>query len=470
MMKKVYLALLLAGVVLRVFFHFIFPTFNVDEIALGNNIKHTDYIELLYPLTSMQSAPPLYLLLQKFIISVLPFHFWINIKLLSIISSILGIVFFYLLIKKYQFKSIFLLLFIIILFNPFIVYNSLTVKQYTIDLTGVILMVYLFKSNWFLRYGWVFFVVWCLISNIGLFACAGYLIYTFFNHKSFTNYNSIKLYIKNNILIFLSPLPYLVYFFWYMNQDGATQQKSYMVNYWKDSFIPLNEGFFKYSIYTIHGLWVYLLNAFEIWGILLMLLLVPFFVNIKKKDLRFKQEILLLFSTLIVHLILNILHLYPFSDRLYLYLALLFVLVLGSSISVLFEMNRIKKYFSVFIISISTITLFLYSFYMPHSDNDVANLYNKLNDLETKTVYVTEKSMVCIKSFDEFTDNQFKQGYTFEIIDSKLKKSKFIISRVSKKIKLNVTSPEEYIIQNLINQKIIIKINSVNGYNIFQIR
>lgn len=470
MMKKVYLVLLLAGIVLRIFSHFIVPNFNVDEISLGNSIKYSNYIDLLYPLTSLQSAPPLYLLIQKFIISVLPFSFWMNIKILSFISSILGVLFFYFIIKKYQFKSIFLLLFIIILFNPFIVYNSLTVKQYTIDLTGIILLIYLFKSNWFLRYGWIYFIVWCLISNVGLFACAGYLIYTFFIHKSYVNYKSIIIYFKNNILIFLSPFPYLIYFFWYMNQNGAAEQKSFMVNYWANSFIPLNGGFFKYIIYTVHGLWVYLLNAFEIWGILLMLLMIPFFVYIKRKELLFKQEIFLLFSILMVHLILNIFHLYPFSDRLYLYLAPLFVLILGSSISELFEIKKIKKYFSVFIITISMITLFLYSLYTPYSDNDVANLYNKLNELGIKTVYVTEKSMDCIQSFNEFTDNEFNRGNTFKIIDEKLEKSQYIISRVSKKIKFNVTSPEEDIVQNLINKKRIVKINSVNGYNIFQIR
>lgn len=469
-MKNIYLLLLLVGIVLRFFFHFIIPTFNVDEISLGNNIKYSNYIELLYPLKFGQSSPPLYLLIQKFIISIAPFSFWINIKILSFISLTLGLIFFYFIIRKYQFKIIFILLFIIILFNPFIVANSLTVKQYTIDLTGIILLIYLFKSNWFLRYGWIYFIVWCLISNIGLFACAGYLIYTFFIHKSYVNFKSTIIYIKNNILIFLSPFPYLIYFHWYMNQDGATEMKSFMVNYWANSFILLDGGIFKYLIYTIHGLWVYLLNAFEIWGLFLMLLMIPFFVYLKKKELLFKQEIFLLFSILLVHLILNIFHLYPFSDRLYLYLAPLFVLILGSSISVFFEIKKIKKYFSVFIVTISMVTLFLYSLYTPYSDNDVVSLYEKLNELETETVYVTEKSMDCIKNFNEFTDNEFNRGNTFKIIDENLEESEYIISRVSKKIKLNVSSPEEEIVQNLINQKKIVKINSVNGYNIFQIR
>lgn len=469
-MKNIYLLLLIAGIVLRLIFHFVFPAFNVDEISLGNNIKYSNYIELLYPLKFGQSSPPLYLLIQKFIISISPFSFWLNIKILSFISSILGIVFFYLFIKKYQFKSIFLLLFIIILFNPFIVYNSLTVKQYTVDLTGIIILIYLFKSNWFLRYGWAFFIIWCLISNIGLFACSGYLIYIFFNQKNYVNYKTIIDFIKKNILILLAPFPYLIYFFWYMNQDGAIEMKSFMVNYWSNSFIPLNGNIFKYLIYTIHGLWIFLLNSFEIWGIFLLLLMIPFFIFIKKKELLFKQEIFLLFSILLVHLILNIFHLYPFSDRLYLYLAPLLVLILGSSLVVFFDFKKISKYFSAFITIISFITLILYSLYTPHSDNDVVKLYNKLSKLGIKNIYVTEKSLDCIQSFNEFTDNEFNRNYQFEKIDEKLNKSQYIVSRVPKKIKLNVTSAEEQIIQNLIIQKRISKINSVNGYNIYQIK
>ncbi len=60
-MKKLLFVLLLVGVVLRVVFHFIQPAFNIDEIDLGNNIKELSFVELLYPLKSFQSAPPLYL-------------------------------------------------------------------------------------------------------------------------------------------------------------------------------------------------------------------------------------------------------------------------------------------------------------------------------------------------------------------------------------------------------------------------
>ena len=43
-------------------------------------------------------------------------------------------------------------------------------------------------------------------------------------------------------------------------------------------------------------------------------------------------------------------------------------------------------------------------------------------------------------------------------------------SRVSKKIKMNSTSPEEPFIENLIQKNKIRKIDDVNGYNIYEIK
>ncbi len=86
-MRKIFLILLLSGIILRFFTQFIFPIFNGDEISLGNNIKHSSFIELLYPLKYGQSSPPLFLLIQKLIVTISPLHFWINVKILSFISS-----------------------------------------------------------------------------------------------------------------------------------------------------------------------------------------------------------------------------------------------------------------------------------------------------------------------------------------------------------------------------------------------
>lgn len=468
-MKRVYLFLLISGIVLRFVIQFVFPAFNSDEIALGNNIKYSGFVELLYPLNFKQSAPPLYLWLQRFIVQTFPFSFWINIKILSFISSILGIVLFYVFIKRNSYKPIFLLLFIILLFNPFIVNNSLTVKQYTIDLTGIIFLFVFFKTKIFKKNNWVFFLIWCLISNIGLFACCGYLIYNLYSQYSSYNFNAVFDYIKKNILTILAPVPYVVYFFWFINQDGAAELQAYMTQYWSSTFIPLNSLIFKYLLFTIHGLWIFIFNSFEIWGLFMMLLIVPFFIFLKKQ-LLFREEILLLFCVVLVHLILNIFQMYPFSDRLYLYIAPFFILILGSSLATISDFTRIKNHFQKLYVLISIITLFLYSLYTPGNDNNVYLLYNKLNDLDTNEIYVTEKSKNNINSFNKFTDNKFMIDKKILPLDSKLDRSNYIVSRVAKKIKMNVTASEELEIQDLIYSKKIKKIDCVNGYNIYEIK
>ncbi|WP_278020607.1 hypothetical protein [Flavobacterium ginsengisoli] len=276
-------------------------------------------------------------------------------------------------------------------------------------------------------------------------------------------------FIKNNILTILVPIPYVVYFLWFMKQKGAAELKSYMVQYWSDTFIPLNSSIFKYLIFTIHGLWTSIFNAFEIWGVFMMLLIVPFFIFYRKQSL-FKEEILLLFCVILVHLILNVFQMYPFSDRLYLYIAPFFILILGSSLNTLSGFAIIKKHFQKIYIVISISTLFLYVLYMPSNDNNVYLLYKKLNNLEANQVYVTGKSLETINSFDKFTDNKFTTSKKILLLDTELDKSSYIVSRVSKKLKFNSTSPPESEIQNLIKSNRIKRIDWVNGYDIYEIK
>jgi hypothetical protein len=468
-MKKVFLLLLIIGIVLRFVVQFIFPSFNVDEISLGNNIKHSGFIELLHPLKSFQSAPPLYLWLQKLIITFSPLSFWINIKILSFFSSVAGIVLFYLFIKKNNFNTVFLIMFVILLFNPFNLYNSLTVKQYTLDLAGILFLTLYFKAKFFEKYNWIFFIIWCMISNVGLFACSGYLIFEFFKQTKSINLKSILTFINKKRLTFIAPVPYVIYFIWYMKQDGSQEMREFMVHYWYNSFIPLNSGIFKFIIYNLHGLWVYFFSAVEVWGMFLMLLMVPAFYFFQKRAILFRQEIALLLCVVFIHLILNFLHMYPFSDRLYLYILPLMLLWFGSSISSIFQTEKIKKILFSFVIFISLITFCLYCLYLPHKENDVVALNYRLNILNSREIYATEKAKKCISTFNDFTDNKFISNKKITLLDSTLTKSSYIVTRVHNKIKFNTTSPEENIIKKLLIGKKIILVDKVSGYNIYYI-
>lgn len=89
MTNRILLLIIIIGISIRLFFQFITPTFNVDEISLGDNIKNLNYSELLFPLKNFQSAPPLYLIIQKSIFNLPILPLWVKAKLLSTIVSIL---------------------------------------------------------------------------------------------------------------------------------------------------------------------------------------------------------------------------------------------------------------------------------------------------------------------------------------------------------------------------------------------
>lgn len=469
-MKNLLFIILLVGVGLRVVFHFIQPTFNIDEINLGNNIKELSFIELLYPLKSFQSAPPLYLWMQKLMIIILPFSFWFKIKILSFIASISSAYLFYILLNKEKsINSITILLFAIFIFNPFIIYNSLTVKQYGFDLVGVLFLLNFYDHKLFKKYNWIYFVIWSLISNIGLFACTGYLIFTFLKKYKSIRIKNIIGFVKSNVATFLSPIPYMIYFIWYMQQEGASELKNFMLIYWRDSFIPLNENIFKYTLYLFHQFWIYFYNAYEFWGIFLMILTFSLLYQIiKRRPFVFKQQLYLLSCVMLVHIVLNLMHFYPLSDRLFLYFSPFFILLLGASLNVIIKHKRIYKISFSIIGAFTLITIFLYSSYLPYKNNDVVKLYKTIGYLEqNNTVYLSPKAYKYINSFNDFTDYEFKCNCSFISLDSNLEKAKYIVSKVHQKIKPNKTSAEELIIINLIANKKIKKIDQVSGYNIY---
>ena len=129
----------------------------------------------------------------------------------------------------------------------------------------------------------------------------------------------------------------------------------------------------------------------------------------------------------------------------------------------------VKTHFQKINSIISITTLFLYTLYSPFNDNDVNGLYKKINCLDIPSIYATDKTRDNLIAFNKFTDNEFKNKSKIIPINSELNQSKYLISRVAKKIKRNVTSEEELLTQNLIQSNKIKKIDCVNGYTIYEI-
>jgi hypothetical protein len=471
--QKTFWLLLFIGIALRFYVQFIHPTFNVDEVALCKNLKYLTYTKLLYPLNGFQSAPPLYLWIQKTIITLSPFDFYISAKLLSFCSSIAILFLFNDLIKK-QRVLVRLLLLSIMLFNPYIIYHTLTIKQYTIDLLITLILVLSFEKSVFKRYGWLFFGVWCLLSNIGLFAISGYLIYLFL--KNCFPFKSFKIipFLRANGLVFLAPLPFISYYLWYSRQSGALELKNFMLNYWSINFISLDSQFFRHVAAIAYEIWVSVFCAVDFWGFFLMLLtLALFYFVIKKQAFLFKQELLLLSCMFIVHVLFNILRLYPLADRLILYVTPLFLLALGASITLLMELDGFKRFSKAILLTFSVITIGFYSLYFPFKENDVIGLFDKVSRIDkgSNPIYVTYKASHIIKSFNRITDNKFIEIQNRRIleIDSNLNQSKYLISKTHKYLRYDKKPLEDSTIKKLIFDKKLIKIDSVDGYTIYKI-
>jgi hypothetical protein len=469
-MRNLFIGLTVLGICFRFYLQFFYPVFNVDEIAIGNNIKELTFLELLYPLKYNQSAPPLYLWLQKSTVSISLFDFWISIKILSFFASSLTLIYFYKLIKKHMYAKEFILIFLIVIVNPYIVYNSLTLKQYTFDALGIVMLLYYFDTEKFKKYDFIFFLVWSLISNVGLFGCVGYLIYLFFKNYGFQN---IVPFIKERYKVMLSILPYLLYFSWFMQQPRAVELKKYMTIYWKESFMPLDASIFKHIFMQLHGFWVFFFTMNELIGILLFTTAIVGFIFVLKQKNRkafYFDEVMLLLSVFLVHLVLNFFNLYPLSDRLYLYLSFLFLILLLASLKKISTIPFLQNKGWILVLVLSSITLLSYNDYILFKENDVVSLNKKLNLIpETETVLYTAKSFKTVNDFNTFTNDKFKALKKPVVFDNREVNSYYLVTRIPNKLKPGKKSKEEEEVSILKKTRKVQLWHEIKGYNIYKI-
>lgn len=466
--KTIFNILLVLAIAYRFCFQFIFPKFNGDEIAIGINIKESDLFELLKPLHRGQSAPPLFLIIQKLIITHFPGPFWIKIKLLSFIASTAIVVVMRKWVSNNGNRLFFILPVVVLFFNPFLVYNSLTVKQYVFDLLGIVCLLTFFRDRWFKKYGFLFFIVWILFSNVGLFGVSGYLLSLYFEHDKKINLLKTLNFFKKNITVILSPIPYVIYFFWYKNQQGYYELYSYMQEYWKDNFITFNKNLFSQLLRIFHSVWIYFYSYIEILGGVLFAITSFAFIKhffFKNKDFE-NKEITLLGYIILVHIFFNFLKLYPFSDRLILYTVVFFVLLLTVGIYSIFKTKG-----KIMISIVSGVISIGFAYNLNYATNDVYSLMEKLNQLKTQEIYLTNNALSNYNQFNNFTDYYFRCTKKLQSLSEENKmipsKGAIIVSDVHKKYKPNKTAKEEQIITELLKSNKLTLIEKINGFNLY---
>lgn len=470
MLKNILVLILFIGLSLIFYLQFITPSFSGDEIALGTNIKNQSCLSLLYPADNFQSAPPLYLCVQKLIISSLPFPFWIGIKILSFLVASSILIFVYRIAKINldswgYFSCVWMVLFA---FNPYVLHNVLTVKQYGFDLLGVLILFTYFNVLKSGLKGGIFFGLWCLFSNVGLFIASAFILHLLLKNvvvrKDF--WKAFKNQLIASFPIAVGPLLYVIYFIWFLQQEGAREMQTFMVEYWHWGFFPHNMGFFGFSFMFFRLLGIYFFSSFLIVSYACLIgVFVGLVIWLKNKQYKMHEFLSVALLGALVHFILNMLKLYPLADRLYLYWTPIFYFLL---------IYLLVRYFakqSYMAIGVGLILLGLFLTNLPFKANDVAGVYRFLRNEGITEFYTSPKAEEEMGYFNSFTDFYFNENLNHKItVDSSFKSGTYLVSQVNPWYgHKNETAPELGAMSSLITTRKIKLVHRVDGYNIYRV-
>lgn len=471
--------LLLGGILIRFYNQFVEWSFNGDEVNLGLGIVYNDFKGLFAPLPNGQSAPPLFLLIQKLITPIAKPY--ISLKILNFLTSC-GSLFLFHRILKYSFPFYLqIIILALFCFNPFIISNSLTLKQYSLDLILGLVAVNYFINNRSAYKILGFFSVFCLLSNVGLFFCVSLSIFLFFSYaykeKNFFNWKGLK----RVSPFLLAPILYLLYFIWFLEQPGAENLKNYMVGYWSGAFMPMDSTIFKWLAIQGKVLMLFFFSTYWALGVpALLFFLFSIFVIFKNThhfyQLKLLRIIFIYIIAAIIHLFLSAIKIYPFSDRLFLYLAPGIYLMLGFGILELHKNAKKRSYGKLGyfgILVVLSCTILLYFTYIPGKTNDVVGLMKLINSTEQTIAFTPKAKKTSLKwlTFTQYDSvNPYKLVNTSQFNLNNYFQADLLVAIQSMKfghIK-KFTTPEPIIEQLLFQNKIYLY-DRVGGYAIYKI-
>lgn len=338
---SILIILFLIGILLRVHVYLANNSFFLDEILLGFNVIFKNYIPLVYPLNYDQSAPVLFLwatklITNKFGISELSF------RLIPFLSSIVSLFAFYVLSKKILEKI--WVRFLALLFfctNYALLFYAQAFKPYSSDvLIAIVVLIIALStdikkiSNFKLfLLGIMSSVAFCF-SYPAVFFVLGITLVTLFFAKEY-----------KKSLFFILPNFLTIFTYFLINLHSVNHSK-YLKEFWVGGF-----DVFSFDLYKINYDFLF---KFYSNPMLFVFLFVLGVILLFKKDM-FKA--LILSSPIIICWVSAVFKIYPFVDRLILFLLpimLLFIFVPLDQIK--FE----KKFLNIFVITASSVLFINY--------------------------------------------------------------------------------------------------------------
>ncbi len=343
--------IIIAGIILRSIFLFQNESFWYDTCALGANIKK-DYLDFFKPLEFIQVAPPLFMILSKFICSI--FYQGIDLaqkdfilRLIPFFSNILTLPLFTLLVNKmFCNKNITAVSLFMLSFNPWHIYYACEFKPYSSDcLIAVILLLMFFSLNLKeisikkLTFISLFFAISVWLSNSAIFILVSGFLTIFIDvlRKKYSN--------PKKILLMSLPLIISIFFFYFFYYKQVYYQHyNNMYHHWRyiePSFFNIHnfKNIFCNKINNITGFYGAANSLFFLVLNIILLLC--------SRKLKVIILLLLPFSLTILYSFSN---LYPFEKRLILFLFPILFIIYAQIISFLKDSKNAKIVLSVILL------------------------------------------------------------------------------------------------------------------------
>ncbi|HUS86313.1 MAG TPA: glycosyltransferase family 39 protein [Bacteroidales bacterium] len=351
--KTILLFLITTGVFIRLYHYLQNPALWLDEATLSLNIINRDYTDLLKPLDTLQVAPIGFLFIEKFLINIFGSSEYI-LRLLPLLSGVISIPLFYLLAKKYTDKSIAIIALIFFILGRSLIYYSLEVKQYSLDVFVFIFcfLYFLPKEKYkqsfskSLLYGLIgAIIIWIShISVLVLTAIGLWIIYLIIKDRSWNNIPTFL------VMVGIWFISFAVNYYFFLG--GHSHQGLQETAFGSFSFFPPkpnNSADISWYIDFFAGLFKYPLEI-KLSLLAIILSLLGVIIIIKNKH----YIILALFIPLIINFILAIFLIYPCKERLILYNASATIILLAYSI---YHITRFFPYKKLLIILLLLIFL-----------------------------------------------------------------------------------------------------------------
>jgi len=348
---------IILGILLRINLYFLNNSFWLDTCSLALNLER-DYFELFKPLDNVQMCPPLFLIISKFLLNLLNYPYNLELRdlmlrVLPCFCSIITLPLFFLVTEKmYHNKYFNCITSFLLAFNPIAINYTIEFKQYSCELMYTLILFLVFFSINIKEANRKALIISALIISLApwfsissLFIIAGYFIYLLI--KILRD----KTIINSCLLIFLSSIfiSVLISSLFYMHLYFSIYDS--MHYYWKD----MNPSFFLYNnFFTILSNKLNNIFNLNISFKIYILIIINMIILLFGKNLK---NICIILCPIILTILACFFELYPFSERLILFLLPSFIIIISQFILILKEKTIITFFLAIVLIFLSVINI-----------------------------------------------------------------------------------------------------------------